>query len=141
MRCRNTGCTAPHRGCRQPAGVFRMARTKMPRSAATIVNIDPDVLALQEVGNPDALKELVTKLGGTWETVTATVPAGQLHPIRVTFLSKLSLTDVEEYKPFRPKLDPIQVEDEGEPAGEMGRAALRLESTSATRPSTFSPAT
>jgi hypothetical protein len=62
---------------------------------------------VQEIGNPDALADLVTELGDGWNAETASVDPGSSHPIRVGFLSRLPLTEVTEYRDFPPGLDPI----------------------------------
>jgi endonuclease/exonuclease/phosphatase family metal-dependent hydrolase len=97
---------------------------KLDALAGTIKAIEPDVLAVQEVGDPDALTDLADRVGGTWTCQTARVEAGQ-RPIRVGYLSRLPLTNVEQVAAFPPGLDPVQVDDDGPHASMMGRAALR----------------
>jgi hypothetical protein len=41
-------------------------RAKLDALAATITRMSPDVLAVQEVGDPAALDDLVTRLDGDW---------------------------------------------------------------------------
>ncbi|MGH3327919.1 MAG: endonuclease/exonuclease/phosphatase family protein [Streptomycetales bacterium] len=59
--------------------------------AATARQLDPDVLAVQEVGDPDALNDLAALLDGYEHTATAS-PDGR--GIRVGFLSRLPLHGV-----------------------------------------------
>jgi endonuclease/exonuclease/phosphatase family metal-dependent hydrolase len=103
---------------------------KLTALADTITRIGPDVLAVQEVGNPDALADLVERLGDGWEQPrTATVADGTPHPIRVGFLSRLPLEAVTEYSAFPTGLRPVQVSDSGPGIAQMGRAALRARVT------------
>ncbi len=97
---------------------------KLDALAKVIRTIDPDVLAVQEVGNPEALADLAERTGDGWLRETAPVEEGQ-RPIRVGYLSRLPMTDVEAITAFPPGLDPIQVADDGPSASAMGRAALR----------------
>ncbi|WP_448638655.1 endonuclease/exonuclease/phosphatase family protein [Geodermatophilus sp. URMC 63] len=111
-------------GPRDPA----VYEAKLAALAAVIARIEPDVLAVQEVGNPDALADLAERVGGEWHCATAGVEEGQ-RPIRVGYLSRLPLTDVAEITAFPEKLDPIQVDDAGTRLAVMGRAALRARVT------------
>jgi endonuclease/exonuclease/phosphatase family metal-dependent hydrolase len=98
-------------------------QAKLAALAATITDLAPDVLAVQEVGEPEALDDLVAKLGGPWHTELAE-PDGR--GIRVGFLSQLALSEVEHVSAFPAKLHPVQVDDTGDPVSTMGRAALRV---------------
>lgn len=44
---------------------------KLKALAETITELAPDVLAVQEVGEPEALGDLVDRLAGTWHTALA----------------------------------------------------------------------
>lgn len=44
---------------------------KLTALAETITTLAPDVLAVQEVGEPEALADLVDRFGGTWHTALA----------------------------------------------------------------------
>jgi predicted extracellular nuclease len=99
-------------------------KAKLQALAATITTIEPDVLAVQEIGNRDALTDLVIELGDGWNVETASVDRGRSHPIRVGFLSRLPLTEVTEYRDFPTGLDPIQIEDTGPQESTKGRPAL-----------------
>lgn len=97
---------------------------KLKALADVIRKIEPAVLAVQEVGDPDALTDLTNLVGCNWHCETAKVEPGQ-RPIRVGYMSRPPVTDVQEITLFPPKLDPIQVDDDGPHISEMGRAALR----------------
>src|SRR6266576_2513986 len=58
-----------------------------------------DVLAVEEVGDPAALGDVVALLDGGWQTVTSAIfePA---HPIRVGFLSRLPLEVIADVAAF-----------------------------------------
>jgi hypothetical protein len=70
---------------------------KLTALAATIRSLAPDVLAEQEVGDPDALKDLAGRLDGYDHTAMA-APDGR--GIRVGFLSRLPLYGVREVVRF-----------------------------------------
>jgi endonuclease/exonuclease/phosphatase family metal-dependent hydrolase len=94
---------------------------KLVSLADTITALGPDVLAVQEVGDPAALQDLANKLAGYAHLATAD-PDGR--GIRVGFLSKLELTGVRQVATFPAKLHPIQVDDTAATEGAMGRPAL-----------------
>lgn len=77
---------------------------KLASLAATVTAMDPDVLAVQEVGDPDALADLATAVGGSWHRQTAD-PDGR--GIRVGVLSRLPLSEVTQVSAFPdPMRDP-----------------------------------
>ncbi len=71
---------------------------KLAELARVIGEIDPDVLAIQEVGDPEALEDLRERLDGDWHTETSEFP--DARGIRVGFLSRLALTEVEQVREF-----------------------------------------
>ena len=97
-------------------------QAKLDSLAATIGDLEPDVLALQEVLDPDALGDLVNRLDGTWRTALAD-PDGR--GIRVGFLSRAALTNLEQVTDFPDGLAPIQSDDDGTTLNQLGRPALR----------------
>lgn len=97
---------------------------KLEALAKTIGKIDPDVLAVQEVGDPEALADLRERLGDDWRAESSKFPDGR--GIRVAFLSRLELGEVEHRRKFPRELAPVQVDDEGATIAEMGRGALRV---------------
>jgi endonuclease/exonuclease/phosphatase family metal-dependent hydrolase len=98
-------------------------QAKLKALAETITELAPDVLAVQEVGEPEALADLVNRLDGTWHTALAD-PDGR--GIRVGVLSRLPLTDIEQVVNFPEGLRPIQVDDTETTMSTMGRPALRV---------------
>lgn len=95
--------------------------TKLDALAATIADHSPDVLAVQEVGDPEALEGLASRLKGTWNTALAD-PDGR--GIRVGFLAQSALTKTEQITDFPEQLAPVQIDDEGSTITAMGRPAL-----------------
>jgi endonuclease/exonuclease/phosphatase family metal-dependent hydrolase len=99
---------------------------KLAALAATINAMAPDVLGLQEVGEPEALADLVTLLDGEWHTVLS----GHFdddHPIRVGVLSKHPLSLVTDTAAFVPPLHPIQGDDSPVTVDAMGRGVLAVD--------------
>ncbi|MCP5516549.1 MAG: endonuclease/exonuclease/phosphatase family protein [Verrucomicrobiales bacterium] len=102
---------------------------KLALLAGVIREIDPDVLALQEVGGEAPLQALQNALGGGWpHRVVSDFPDGR--GIRVAFLSKLApehRSDIVDFPPG-PALEVHRVDAAGEarPVRRMGRGALRL---------------
>src|SRR3954469_1159386 len=81
-------------------------RAKLDTLARVIGQLAPDVLAVQEVGEPEALRDLAEAARGNGYTATA---APDARGIRVGFLSRLELHDVAQVADFPPGLHPIQV--------------------------------
>jgi endonuclease/exonuclease/phosphatase family metal-dependent hydrolase len=102
---------------------------KLAALAEVINRIAPDVLAVQEVGDPEALVDLVARLDGSWQVETSTVFEAD-HPIRVGVLSQLPLGDVEQISRFPAPLAPVQVDDAGTTIDAMPRGALRVRAES-----------
>ena len=101
---------------------------KLAGLAAVIERLAPDVLAVQEVGDPEALADLVARLAGTWHTQVSTVFEPD-HPIRVAVLSRGPPAAVEQVSAFPAPLAPVQVDDGGTTIDAMGRGALRVQVT------------
>jgi endonuclease/exonuclease/phosphatase family metal-dependent hydrolase len=106
-------------------------KAKLDALAAVIAEAAPDVLAVQEVGDPRSLADLAVHVGGTWHRETAD-PDGR--GIRVGYLSRLPLTQVEQIRDFPPGLRPIQVDDSDVASAAMGRPALRVRVDAGGRP-------
>jgi endonuclease/exonuclease/phosphatase family metal-dependent hydrolase len=96
---------------------------KLTALAETITELAPNILAVQEVGEPEALDDLVDRLAGTWHTALAD-PDGR--GIRAGVLSRLPLSDIAQVVNFPERLRPIQVDDIGTTMSEMGRPGLRV---------------
>lgn len=98
---------------------------KLEALRGTITAIGPDVLAVQEVGDPEALSDLAAQLTGEWHPVCSQHP--DARGIRVGFLSRLPLTVVADTVALPAKLAPIQVADPPAPlSGQLGRGALTV---------------
>jgi endonuclease/exonuclease/phosphatase family metal-dependent hydrolase len=97
---------------------------KLGRLAATIAAVDPDVLAVQEVGDAEALDELRRRLEGEWFTELS--PDADDRGIRVGFLSRRPFTEVERIRSFPANTDPVRLQDDGTTTTQMGRGALRV---------------
>jgi endonuclease/exonuclease/phosphatase family metal-dependent hydrolase len=97
---------------------------KLAALAATIEAMRPDVLAVQEVGDPAALDDLVERVGGTWHVALSTDP--DERGIRVGFVSRLAIDAAEGFRRFPDRLERVQLEDDGETTGEMGRGGLAI---------------
>jgi endonuclease/exonuclease/phosphatase family metal-dependent hydrolase len=98
--------------------------TKLAHLRATIEAIAPDVLGVQEVGQPEALEDLRAALAGGWHAIAS--QHSDQRGIRVGFLSRLAFTEHEDIVAFPDALDPIQQSDDGDPEHAMGRGALRV---------------
>jgi predicted extracellular nuclease len=89
--------------------------------AATISAMAPDVLALQEIGDPGALEDVLGRVGGRWYVETAD-PDGR--GIRVAIAARTPLSEAYQVGPFLEGLRPVQVDDTGVGETAMGRPAL-----------------
>lgn len=97
---------------------------KLRTLAQVIDELGPDVLALQEVGEPEALADLVSFLDGEWEVALSQYP--DARGIRVGFLSRAVPVEVTDVRDFPPRLAPVQVQDDGTRLGTTGRGLLRI---------------
>jgi endonuclease/exonuclease/phosphatase family metal-dependent hydrolase len=96
---------------------------KLTELARVISELSPDVLAVQEVGDPAALDDLAGRLDGEWRTAVSAIPDGR--GIRVGFLSRRALQKVDQVHAFPVGLAPIQVDDTGSGLAAMARGALK----------------
>jgi endonuclease/exonuclease/phosphatase family metal-dependent hydrolase len=97
---------------------------KLDALAATINALNPDVLAVQEVGDPAALDDLRGRLNGSWHVEVSPAPDGR--GIRVGFLARRAMHDVEGVRAFPQGVAPVQQDDSGATSSQMGRGALRV---------------
>jgi endonuclease/exonuclease/phosphatase family metal-dependent hydrolase len=97
---------------------------KLRGLAATINDQMPDALAVQEIGDPAALDDLVRLLRGTWHKKLSRHP-DQRH-IRVAWLTGREITQSEDIVEFPAQLKPVQVDDGGATIGVMGRGAVAI---------------
>jgi endonuclease/exonuclease/phosphatase family metal-dependent hydrolase len=105
-------------------GDHQVYDAKLVELARVIGEVEPDVLAVQEVGGPQELEDLAERLDGDWHVDTSEFPDGR--GIRVGFLSRLALAEVEQVREFPEGLAAVQVNDDGDTLAEMGRGALRV---------------
>ena len=98
---------------------------KLTTLAATISAAAPDVLAVQEVGQPAALEDLVARLPGSWTITFSDHP--DVRGIRVGFLTRTPPTTTSGVVGFPPPLRPVQVGDaDADAAAAMGRGGLHI---------------
>jgi hypothetical protein len=97
---------------------------KLDGLAGAINGLAPDVLAVQEVGDAAALENLRGRLAGDWHVELS--PDDDRRGIRVGFLSRLPLSDVERVRAFPAGTAPVQLDDDGATTTQMGRGALRV---------------
>lgn len=109
---------------------------KQAHLAQRITDIDPDVIALQEIGSPQTFADLQAGLGGNYPHASlSTKPDGR--GIRVGFLSRLPLSNVESISTFPNGALSVKPKVVGGSAGDpentrlssMGRGALKVTAT------------
>ncbi len=110
----------------------RAYAAKLAALAQVIRAMAPDVLALQEVGDPAALADLATEAGGSWHSELS--PFGDDRGIAVAFLSRLPIERVDQIRPFPPQLAPVQLDDQHTTTDQMGRGALHIHVVADGRP-------
>ncbi|WP_412734691.1 endonuclease/exonuclease/phosphatase family protein [Krasilnikovia sp. MM14-A1259] len=116
----------------QPGGPSTAAayEAKLDGLAAMINGQAPDVVAVQEIGDPAALDDLTALLHGTWHAQVSTHPDDR--GIRVAWLSTRPISDPVEITAFPPLLRPVQADDQGATLGHMGRGAVAISVTADT---------
>ncbi|ALV36363.1 endonuclease/exonuclease/phosphatase family protein [Streptomyces sp. CdTB01] len=102
-------------------------RTKLAALAAVVTELDPALLGVQEVGDPDALQDLLDLVGGDWHTALSKHEDGR-H-IRVGVISRAPLRVLADTNAFPPGLHPVQVNDSGTELSAAGRGFLAVEVT------------
>ncbi|MFG2548901.1 endonuclease/exonuclease/phosphatase family protein [Streptomyces sp. NPDC048581] len=106
--------------------------TKLGALAEVVTALDPALLGVQEVGEPEALRDLVGMLGGDWHVALSEHADGR--GIRVGFLSRTELRVLHDTQAFPAKLVPVQADDAGGTAAEAGRGFLAVETESEAGP-------
>lgn len=96
---------------------------KLDALATTVNRLAPDVLAVQKVGDPDALTDLVKLFDGNWDTHLSVHPDSR--GIRVSIISRLPVAETENVLEFPAQLGPVPASDNGGLTVRMGRGALR----------------
>ncbi|ETK37334.1 endonuclease/exonuclease/phosphatase family protein [Microbispora sp. ATCC PTA-5024] len=97
---------------------------KLKALSTTITQIAPDVLGVEEVGDPEALNDLAALLDGDWHVALSAHP--DVRGIRVGVLSRLPVTVLEDVSGFPPPLGPIQADDHGGTESATGRGVLAV---------------
>jgi len=95
---------------------------KLDTLAATITDLAPDVLMIQEVLDPNALDDLIDRLVGSWRTALADPDT---RGIRVGVLSRTTLSNLDRIRDFPDGLSPVQADDDGATISQLGRPGLR----------------
>jgi endonuclease/exonuclease/phosphatase family metal-dependent hydrolase len=95
---------------------------KLKGLADTVNGLVPDLLGVQEVGEPEALGDLVDLLDGEWHTALSTLP--DRRGIRVGFISRHPMTRVADSADFPAALAPLQADDTAGVTTRMGRGLL-----------------
>ncbi|MGW6546985.1 endonuclease/exonuclease/phosphatase family protein [Streptomyces massasporeus] len=98
---------------------------KLAALAAAITELDPTLLGVQEVGDPEALKDLAGMLDDDWHVALS--EHADSRGIRVGFLSRTAMTVVADTRAFPAELRPVQADDSGLTAGQAGRGVLAVE--------------
>jgi endonuclease/exonuclease/phosphatase family metal-dependent hydrolase len=107
---------------------------KLALIAETIASLEPDVVGLQEIGSPEALSDVQRALRRNYRH-----HAISNHPdprgIRVAFLSRLSIDEVEQIAGAAPKDEEIRpwFSSTSVPQPKMRRGALRIRVAAARR--------
>lgn len=104
-------------------------RQKLISLANVILDLDPDVLALQEIGSLEALEELIALLKGRYPYKSVSTSPDS-RGIRVSFISKLEIEENEDIEAF-PEGSLLKVlgfvtEETVTEINKMGRGALRI---------------
>lgn len=100
---------------------------KLDGLASVIEAQSPDALAVQEIGDPDALNDLVARLSGSWHQSVSSHP--DRRGIRVAWLTRSSIKSSRDIVDFPPLLHGVQNDDQGGTETTMGRgvAAVTVE--------------
>ncbi|MEU7055619.1 endonuclease/exonuclease/phosphatase family protein [Streptomyces sp. NPDC046197] len=106
--------------------------TKLAALAAVITELDPALLGVQEVGDPDALRDLAELLDGDWHLAISEHPDGR--GIRVGFLSRTALDVLSDTAAFPGRLRPVQADDSGSQDAQAGRGFLAVGTETAAGP-------
>jgi endonuclease/exonuclease/phosphatase family metal-dependent hydrolase len=114
----------------RPGGEFGPAgdaayEAKLHSLAATINDTALDALGVEEVGDPDALADLVKLLDGDWH-LEVSEHFEAAHPIRVGVISRLPTEVVADVAAVPAALRPVQSDDDGGQIGQTGRGALAV---------------
>ncbi|MER6133478.1 endonuclease/exonuclease/phosphatase family protein [Streptomyces sp. NPDC001815] len=114
----------------RPGGAFgprteAAYKAKLTSLAAVVRELDPTLLGVQEVGDPEALEDLAGVLDGDWHIVLSEHPDSR--GIRVGFLSRTAPRTITDTNDFPAPLRAVQGDDDGEPVPRTGRGILAVE--------------
>ncbi|MFH8498141.1 endonuclease/exonuclease/phosphatase family protein [Streptomyces coeruleorubidus] len=98
---------------------------KLAALAAVITELDPTLLGVQEVGDPEALKDLAGMLDDDWQLALS--EHADSRGIRVGFLCRTAVTVLADTTAFPAELRPVQVDDSGVTVTRAGRGFLAVE--------------
>ncbi|WP_371672214.1 endonuclease/exonuclease/phosphatase family protein [Streptomyces sp. NBC_00289] len=98
--------------------------TKLAALAAVITELDPALLGVQEVGDPEALRDLAQAVGGTWHIALS--EQADSRGIRVGFLGRAPMEVLHDTSAFPAKLRPVQADDAGLETARTGRGLLAV---------------
>jgi endonuclease/exonuclease/phosphatase family metal-dependent hydrolase len=98
--------------------------TKVAYLAATIRAVNPDVVAVQEVGDPDAATDLAAAIGDGWHAALSAHPDGR--GIRVGVLSPHPISVEDEIVELPAAGLPTVPDVDGTTLARMGRGALQV---------------
>jgi endonuclease/exonuclease/phosphatase family metal-dependent hydrolase len=109
-----------------PAGPPTQAvfERKLDGLASVIEDQSPDALAVQEIGDPAALDDLVGRLTGTWHQHVSSHPDGR--GIRVAWLTRSPIAAPNDIVDFPPPLGAVQSDDQGGTQAATGRGVLAV---------------
>ncbi|MGW4336659.1 endonuclease/exonuclease/phosphatase family protein [Rhodococcus koreensis] len=91
--------------------------------AAAIGRMNPDVLAVQEIGDRAALDQVLDRAGGQWHVELAGTDG---RGIGVGIAARTPLNDVRQITAFPDGIDAIQVDDTTSRTRELSRPALHV---------------
>jgi endonuclease/exonuclease/phosphatase family metal-dependent hydrolase len=100
-------------------------QTKLAALAAVITELDPTLLGVQEVGDPEALEDLAGMLDDDWHVALSGHPDSR--GIRVGFLSRTAVKVLADTAALPAELRPLQVDDSGTTVTRAGRGFLAVE--------------
>ncbi|MFD7435260.1 endonuclease/exonuclease/phosphatase family protein [Streptomyces sp. NPDC059861] len=98
--------------------------TKLAALADVIAELDPALLGVQEVGDPDALADLAGMLAGNWHIALS--GHADSRGIRVGFLSRTPMVVLSDTTGFPAPLRPVQADDSGPEVTAAGRGLLAV---------------
>ncbi|MFI7340727.1 endonuclease/exonuclease/phosphatase family protein [Streptomyces sp. NPDC050085] len=97
---------------------------KLASLAATINQLHPTLLGIQEIGDPEALDDLVQLLDGRYFVTLSQFP--DERGIRVGVLSDVAVSIVADTPALPAPLHPVQLDDSGRTSDRTGRGVLAV---------------